>query len=409
MNHQFALRGRIVTADSVIDDGVIRVDHGVIASIVDVDSHELSDQEREQLRELPRSAGTFLPGLVDVHCHGGGGASFANFSTLDEARRVTAEHMAHGTTTLVASLVTAPIDDLVSRAKTLAELADEGTIAGIHFEGPFISPHRCGAQDPAYVCAPDVEQTRQLLAAARGHAVSMTLAPEVPGAYGGGSVVEELVRSGVVPSWGHTDASDHHARAAMDFAQQMREQCADSRGGGRGVASTVTHLFNGMRPLHQRDPGPIAEFLSDAARGGVMCEMICDGIHVKPSLVRDVYEIVGRDHCVFITDATAAAGMPDGSYVLGTVSVTVENGVARLTRGGTMAGGTSHLLECVRTAVEKAGIPLVDAVFMASMQGARILGSASIGALEAGRAADIVCVAHDWSVEGVWKNGKAVA
>ena len=165
------------------------------------------------------------------------------------------------------------------------------------------------------------------------------------------------------------------------------------------------------RPLptsHHRDTGPIAEFLSDAARGGAVAELICDNVHVDPLLVRDVYELVGRDHVVFITDAMAAAGMPDGAYTLGPQDVVVRDGIARLAQGESIAGGTAHLLDCVRVASTLGGIPLVDAVYMASVQGATILGDERIGSLEAGKFADVVEVDSALNVRRVLRRGTVV-
>lgn len=390
------LRGRVVLADSVIDDGVIEVRGGAIARVAP------ASQCGSDLPDPTDS--TFLPGLVDVHCHGGGGESFPNAETPEEALVAVMEHRRHGTTSLVASCVTASADVLRARAATLAGLAGRGEIAGIHFEGPFVSEARCGAQDPAYIVDPDPVLTRELLDICGGHALSMTLAPEKPRAYGEGSVAEALIDGGAIPSWGHTDSNAACARAALEYSRRRFRQARTPR----GPRATITHLFNGMRPLHHRDTGPIAEFLSDAARGGAVVEMICDGIHLDPSIVRDVYELVGRDHAVLVTDAMAAAGMPDGRYTLGPQDVVVRDGVARLAQGESIAGGTAHLLDCVRVAVTAAGIPLVDAVYMASEQGARILGDSSAGALAAGKRADIVEVDTELNVRCVRRRGTVV-
>lgn len=231
----------------------------------------------------------------------------------------------------------------------------------------------------------------------------MTLAPEKRGAWGPGSVAEALIEGGALPSWGHTDSGPAPTRAALEYSRKALSE-VDPRRRRSGRAS-VTHLFNGMRPLHHRDPGPVAEFVSDAARCGAVLEMICDGVHLDPSLVRDVMETVGRDNCVFVTDAMAAAGMPDGSYQLGPQAVTVSGGVARLTGGDAIAGGTAHLLDCVRVAVQQAGIHLVDAVHMASAQGAAILGDPTIGSLHAGCRADVVAVDDDLRPLAVWRRG----
>lgn len=400
-----ALRGRVVLQDRVIDDGAVVLADGRIAWVGAADAAQGApgDVAAAVAATAPGDR-TLLPGLVDVHCHGGGGASFPNATTAEEAMVAVREHRRHGTTSLVASCVTAAPDVLTARGVLLADLAESGEVAGIHFEGPFVSPERKGAQDGAFIIDPDPDLTRTLLEACGGHVVTMTLAPEKARAYGPGSVAEALIQGGALPSWGHTDSDPVHARAALEYSRAALERA----GAPRSPRATVTHLFNGMRPLHHRDPGPIAEFVSDAARGGAVIEMICDGVHLDPSVVRDVYETVGREQCVLITDAMAAAGMPDGSYQLGPQAVTVRDGVARLTVGDSIAGGTAHLLDCVRVAVRRAGIPLVDAVYMASVQGASIIGDPVVGRLEAGLRADVVEVDADLRPLRVWRRGRVV-
>ena len=391
------LRGRLVLEDTVVEDGIIEFDGATITRVCPVSEYE---------GEAPEASdATYLPGLVDVHCHGGGGESFPNAETAEAALVAVLEHRRHGTTSLVASCVTASAEVLRARAKTLAELAKADELAGIHFEGPFVSHERCGAQDPTFIVDPDADLTRTLLEDCQGYALSMTLAPEKPGAYGPGSVAEALIDGGALPSWGHTDSNSVKAREALAYSRERFAQVETKR----GPRATITHLFNGMRPLHHRDTGPIAEFLSDAARGGAVAELICDSIHVDPSLVRDVYELVGRERVVLITDAMAAAGMADGEYTLGPQDVIVKDGVARLAQGNAIAGGTAHLMDCVRVAVTKGGIPLVDAVYMASVQGATILGDDTIGSLAAGKKADIVEVDSELAVRRVWRRGTVVA
>ncbi len=401
-----ALRGRVVLDDGVVDDGAVVIGGDRIAWVGGVaDLREAPEGIAAAVRAVAASDRTLLPGLVDVHCHGGGGASFPNAETAEDAMTAVLEHRRHGTTSLVGSCVTAAPDVLLARADLMADLAERGELAGVHFEGPFVARERCGAQDPTFIVDPDPALTRDLLDASRGHAVTMTLAPERPRAFGRGSVAEALIQGGALPSWGHTDAAPEAARAALDYSREALGEAVRPR----SARATVTHLFNGMRPLHHRDPGPIAEFLSAAARRGAVLEMICDGIHLAPSVVRDVYETVGRDSCVFVTDAMAAAGMADGSYQLGPQAVTVIGGVARLTDGGAIAGGTSHLLDGVRVAVQQAGIPLVDAVHMASAQGAAILGDPTVGRLAAGLRADVVETDDDLRPLRVWRRGETVA
>ncbi len=295
------------------------------------------------------------------------------------------EHRRHGTTSLVASLVTAPPDILLTRTALLADLADAGEIVGVHLEGPFLSADRCGAQNPADMQVGDPDLVRALQDAARGHLVTMTIAPEVPGVADG--VVAALVEAGVVPSIGHTDASAEQVEAVVDRGFDLLAASSNRR-------LTATHLFNGMRPLHHRDPGPIAACLAAAARGELVVELVADGTHLADATVLSVFDLLGPGSIALVTDAMAAAGMPDGAYQLGPMAVRVDHGVARIAKGGAIAGGTAHLLDVVRSVVA-AGVPLEDAVLAASTVPADVLGRRDLGALAAGRRADLVVTDDD--------------
>jgi N-acetylglucosamine-6-phosphate deacetylase len=403
------LTGRVVTPTGAVDDGavVLRDDR-----IEWVGSREGAVAAGYVAVE-PAPGVTLLPGLVDVHDHGGGGASFPDATSLDEAKVAAREHLRHGTTSLVASLVTAPRDVLLARAANLADLADEGEIVGIHLEGPFLSVARCGAQNPHDMLDGDADLVRAIASAARGHLRTMTVAPEVPGVVGPGGVIETLVEVGAVPSIGHTDATTEQTEAAIASGV-----AAFAAAGRRGARLTATHLFNGMRPLHHREPGPIAACLAAAARGEMVVELIADGTHLAHGTIRSVVELVGPhvgadgtlggpDAVALVTDAMAAAGMADGAYELGPMRVTVADGVARLAEGGSIAGGTYHLLDVVREAVE-AGVPLVDAVRAASWTPAGVLGLDDRGGLVAGRRADVVVTDADLRVLDVLRAGESV-
>lgn len=402
MADERALRGRVVTRDRVIEDGAVVLAGATIAWVGEAAAAAAAGHG-PAVDAAPEHAGYVLPGLVDLHCHGGGGASFPDAETAEDAVRAVREHRRHGTTTLVASLVTADPDTLRARVRLLADLADDGEVDAVHLEGPFLSHTRCGAQDPTLIQDPDPALTTELLRLGRGHVATMTLAPEKPGNPGPDGVAARLAAGGALPSWGHTDAGPDEARAALTLsAEQLRAS------GARSARPTVTHLFNGMHPLHHRDPGPIGEFLAAARRGDAVVELIGDGTHLAPQVVRTVYELVGRDNAVLVTDAMAAAGMPDGTYRLGSMDVTVADGVARLTDGGTIAGGTAHLLDVVRTTAA-GGVPLVDAVHMASATPAAVLGRADVGALEPGGRADVVVTDGDLRAVTVLRRGEVVA
>lgn len=383
------LRGRLVLPRGVLDDGVVVVDDGTIVWV--------GPSER-----LPRgwvlpsvSDATILPGLVDLHCHGGGGASFPDAADAADAQRAVDEHRRHGTTSLVASLVTAAPQVLLAQTALLADLADAGEIVGIHLEGPFLSADRCGAQNPADMLAGDPELVRAIAGAARGHLATMTVAPEVSGAE---AVLEALVDVGAVPSIGHTDASAEQVDDAVDRAFDLLAATSNRR-------LTATHLFNGMRPLHHRDPGPIAACLAAAARGELVVELIADGTHLADGTVRSVFDLVGAGSIALVTDAMAAAGMPDGEYRLGPMAVRVADGVARIAdETGAIAGGVAHLLDIVRRVVA-AGVPLEDAVLAAATVPADVLGRRDLGALAAGRRADLVVTDDDLVPVRVMRGG----
>ena len=403
-----ALRGRVVTPVEIIEDGLVVVAEGHIAWV-----GAAAEAERAGWGDLlvdavvaPES-GYLLPGLVDVHCHGGGGESFPNAETADQAMVSILEHRRHGTTSLVASCVTASADVLRARTCVLADLCDAGELAGIHFEGPFVSVERCGAQDPTYIIAPDAALTRELIELGRGHVVTMTIAPEKPGITGGDGVVAALIDGGALPSFGHTDSEAAPVRAGLADASARLAARVRSGQPVRSTRSTATHLFNGMRPVHHRAPGPVPEFLAAARQGAFALGMIGAGVHPAPEIVPDMFETLGRENVILVTDAMAAAGMPDGDYVLGPAAVTVADGVARLTEGGAIAGGTAHLIDVVRT-TWRGGVDLVDAVYAASCQGAEVLGDDSIGALEPGRWADLVVTDADLAPVRVLRRGEVV-
>ena len=402
MSEVFALRGRVVTANRIITDGAVVVSGDAIVWVGEATAaKEVGFGDEILAAESPSDDRYVLPGLIDVHCHGGGGSSFPDIQTKEQALAAVSEHLRWGTTSLVASLVTQSPMVLREKAEILAELCEAGKLAGIHFEGPFIAQGHCGAQDPAHIQAPNAPLARELLIISRGYAVSMTFAPEKPYAMGPSGVAETLIAGGAVPSFGHTDTSSGKMRDALVEVRQTLQHSARAR----CPHATVTHLFNGMAPMHHRDPGPVLENLADAAGGGVIVEIIADGVHVAPSLVRNVYELIGREQMVFVTDAMAATGLGDGDYVLGGKAVTVKEGVAKLSQpGGGLAGGTSHLINQVKIA-HQAGIPLVDAVYCASVQGAKILGNSQLGEVAAGKSADLLATDADLNPMRVYKRG----
>lgn len=301
--------------------------------------------------------------LLDLHCHGALGANFGT----DEAtsRRAAAYHRSQGAY-VVASLVSAAPDRLEQQVRVLAPLVADGTILGIHLEGPCLAHDRRGAHDPGALIDPDCALVDRLAdavaeAGAPGAIVHWTFAPELPGA---AAFAKALVRHGIRPAIGHTAASAAQVRTAIDLALDA--------GSGPPL---ITHLFNGMPPLHHRDAGPVAAALAAAAQGEVIVELIADGVHVAPEVVGMVFDLLGPEHIALVSDAMSATGLGDGNYLLGELAVRVSEGVARLVDGGSIAGSTSSLPTCRDWAITTAGLDAELADQAAHATPAVVLGS----------------------------------
>ncbi|MFI2633957.1 N-acetylglucosamine-6-phosphate deacetylase [Streptomyces collinus] len=326
-----------------------------------------------------------IPGFVDLHNHGGGGASFTSGS-VDDILKGIHTHRLHGTTTLVASTVTGDMDSLTHRAGLLSELAEQGEIAGVHFEGPFISPCRKGAHSEALLRDPHPAEVRKLIDAARGRAKMLTLATELPG---GLDSVRLLADHGVIAAIGHTDATYEQTVEAIDAG-----------------ATVATHLFNAMPPLGHRSPGPITALLEDDR---ITVELINDGTHLHPAALQLAFHHAGARRVAFITDAMDAAGFGDGRYWLGPLEVEVADGVARLVEDGTIAGSTLTQDRAFKRAVTVDGLSVEDAVTALSATPARLLGMAdTIGSLEPGKYADLLILDSAYEVKGVMRRGEWV-
>ncbi len=322
--------------------------------------------------------GIVVPGFIDMHVHGGGGASYTDGDGITGAAEF---HLRHGTTTTLASLVTTSPAELLAGVRALAEATRHGIVAGIHLEGPWLSRARCGAHEPAHLRDPDPAEIDAVLDAGGGAIRMVTLAPELPGADG---AIRRFLDAGVVVAVGHTDATYEHAERAIALG-----------------ATVGTHLFNAMPPLHHRRPGPALALLRHPE---VTVELIADGVHVHPAVVHAVIGAAGPDRVAVITDAIAAAGRGDGAFRLGAVDIDVVSGVARVRGTSTIAGGTATMDRLFRAVSAEAGLAV--AVQTTAATPARALRLERVGILRAGYDADLVVLDRDLRVAAVMVAGR---
>ncbi|WP_020574302.1 N-acetylglucosamine-6-phosphate deacetylase [Actinopolymorpha alba] len=364
--------GRIVTPDGVLEAGWVEVTGDRLSGV---------GAGQPRTPDVDLAGRIVVPGFVDTHVHGGGGASYLS-ATPEETATAAEFHLSHGTTTTFASLISTTADELAREVAALADLAADGIVAGLHLEGPWLSEVRRGAHDPAVLRPPASAEVERLLALGRGTVRMVTLAPELPG---GLDAVRQVVDAGVVAAVGHSDADYDTVLGAVDAG-----------------ASVATHLFNGMPPLHHRTPGPVGALLEDPR---VTVELIADGIHLHPATIAVSVRAAGVDRVSLVTDAMTAAGMSDGTYGLGAQSVRVENGVARLAGGDSIAGSTLTMDAAFRLVVQKAGLTLEQAARVAATTPARVFGMDDVGALVPGRRADLVVLDDSLELLAVMRAG----
>lgn len=390
----------LVTGDEVLRPGWIEVTGDTVSALgAGAPPQDVQDAATAQ-DVLALGEVTVVPGFVDMHVHGGGGGAFP-VATDEETATAVAMHAAHGTTTIMASLVSAHPDELLREVDVLSAHVRDGLVGGIHLEGPWLSPAKKGAHDPTalrHPGHPDAGELTRVLDAARGTVRMVTFAPELDGAL---DAVRRTVDAGAVAAVGHTDASYEQTLAAIDAG-----------------ARVGTHLFNAMRPVHHREPGPVTALVEDPR---VTVEMIGDGVHLHPSLYRGVCDLVGPDRVTLVTDAMAAAGMPDGSYRLGTLGVDVTGGVAHVAGTDTIAGSTATMDQLFRFAVEHGAAArdgedadgdrdaaLLQAVRQTSVNPARAVGFPTVG-LHVGGRADLVVLDTTLQVSTVMRGGELLS
>lgn len=338
----------------LVGGGVKLADDGTVAEILPVDEN---------------AKGYVIPGVVDIHCHGGGGVSFPDDTDPQVIQTAIDAHREKGTTAMLASLVS--LVDPLPIIEALVPFCENGELLGIHMEGPYISPHKCGAQNPAAVRNPDLDELRSWLEAGKGWIKTMTIAPEVANATGAMQLLHEY---GAVPSWGHTSGLSADTYAQI---QATNENAAEINLGK--LPQTATHLFNAMPGLAHREPGPVRELVQAARRGECAVELIADGVHVNLDLVGDVANYVADanpDGVVFVTDALAGAGMADGDYVLGGLAVKIVDGIARLAEGeNNIAGGTARLVQEIQRTVNGGMMSLPRAIRACVAAPAKAIGA----------------------------------
>ncbi|ODP29896.1 N-acetylglucosamine-6-phosphate deacetylase [Paenibacillus nuruki] len=352
-------------------------------TIVKIDAAPISAYEEYQ--QIDCKGQRLIPGMIDVHIHGANGFDMMDGreESIQEVSRTCAST---GCTSFLATSVSSTIEDLLAMIHSVKRVVGHevgAKIAGIHLEGPYLNPIRKGMQNEKYLRHPDIEEMKMIFKEADSLIQMVTIAPELPG---GMELISFLKEQGVIISIAHSDATYEEAKKAFEAG-----------------ASHVTHCFNGMRPIHHRDPGIVVAAFEEEH---VSLQAIVDHIHLHPAIIRLMHRSKGPEGMVLITDALQAMGMGDGDYLFGGHHVTVTNGVARL-HDGTLASSTVTMNEALRYTVET-GISLTDAVQMASTTPAYILGLQQKGTIAVGMDADLVLLDDDFQVQWTMIDGHIV-
>ncbi len=381
---------RLILPDSIAA-GSLTLHKGRITKVSHNSGKKSSASKSSTGERMDLKGGYLAPGFIDVHIHGGMGADTME-ATEQAFRTITEFHMRGGTTSLTLTTVTAKEEDILKVLSAVRPFHNRSLggarIVGVHIEGPFIAKGKAGAQNPAFIRNPTAREWKKYLRF--GNLVTqMTIAPENPGSL---ELIKALRKIGAIASGGHTDATDEHLVPAL-----------------KAGLNQSTHTFNAMSTITKRGPYRFAGMIEFAmAQDEIMAELIADGVHVPPILMRMLFNAKGRDGVCIITDATLGAGLPPGTKfsLLGIPARTTDK-VAEMEDGTGLAGSTLTMIEGVRRAVELGGQSLVDAVLMASLNPAKQLGrEKEFGSIAAGKRADLVWFDDKFRVRGVWLDGE---
>lgn len=384
--------GKVITPFRAISRGGLAIENGLISAVFSgtagpADIWGGDDPAAECAQIIDVGGRVIAPGFIDIHVHGGGGSDVMDGGP-DSVLIMAQAHAKGGSTSIVPTTTTGSREDLLGAIDSVRLAMAQSTtlpggganILGLHLEGPYLSMAQKGAQDPRHIKTPNPIEYVEILNYSK-NILRMSVAPELPGAMELGA---ELRRRGILPSIGHTDATYDEMIKAVEFGY-----------------SHVTHLFSGMSGVRRVNAYRIAGAIeSSLLLDDLTVEIIADGRHLPPSLIQLTFRCKGSDKIALVTDAMRAAGMPDGSYKLGSLNdgqtVIVEDGVAKLPDRSSFAGSVATMSRLVRTATIEAGIPLLDALKMATVTPARIIGvDRSKGALSPGKDADVVIFEED--------------
>lgn len=363
---------QLVTSTAILNNVDIQISNSKIAQI-----SESSDAPAEYQSEI------VIPGFVDIHCHGGDGHHF--FDANPEAAQKSANfHLKHGTTSVIASFIAAPIQELRMQIGSLVCQLPLLNIVGIHLEGPYLSEIFCGAHNPEFLSSPNVSEIELLLEDGAGWIKMITIAPELDGAL---ESISYLQSKGVIAAIGHSDADDFVTKSAIDAGARM-----------------VTHFFSAMRPIHHRIGGMTLTSLFDER---IYLELILDNVHIATNAIAIPLHFA-PERIIGITDALAVAGKPDGDYTLGTTEVEVRNSIAKIKGKDLLAGSTLTMDRSFKSAVTKLGLTPMQAVRAFSTRPAEVFGLTNVGNIQVGMDADLLLLSPEYDLKQVIFKGSPV-